>query len=103
VVAPSSSIGNSGCACCATLVLSRRNGCRDLLRQASQGVGSRYSVGQLRLRIVDASRVNPQTIMPPYYRTEGLLRLAPAFAGKSILNADQVEDVVAFLSTLKEE
>jgi L-cysteine S-thiosulfotransferase len=67
------------------------------------GVGSRYSMGQLRLRIVDASRVNPQTIMPPYYRTEGLLRVAPAFAGKSILNAHQIEDVVAFLSTLKEE
>ena len=66
------------------------------------GVGSRYSAGQLRLRIVDASRVNPQTIMPPYYRTEGLLRVAPAFVGKSILNADQIEDVVAFLSTLKE-
>jgi sulfur-oxidizing protein SoxX len=67
------------------------------------GVGSRYSVGQLRLRIVDASRTNPQTIMPPYYRAEGLVRVAPAFAGKSILNADQIEDVVAFLSTLKEE
>jgi len=66
-------------------------------------VGSRYSVGQLRLRIVDASRVNPQTIMPPYYRTEGLLRVAPAFVGRSILNADQIEDVVAFLSTLNEE
>jgi L-cysteine S-thiosulfotransferase len=67
------------------------------------GVGSRYSVGQLRLRIVDASRINPQTIMPPYYRTEGLVRVARAFAGKSILNADQIEDMVAFLSTLKEE
>jgi L-cysteine S-thiosulfotransferase len=55
------------------------------------------------LRIVDASRTNPQTIMPPYYRAEGLVRVAPAFAGKSILNADQIEDVVAFLSTLKEE
>jgi sulfur-oxidizing protein SoxX len=47
--------------------------------------------------------MRPQTIMPPYYRTEGLVRVAPAFAGKPILNADQIEDVVAFLSTLKEE
>ena len=67
------------------------------------GVGSRYSVGQLRLRVVDASRVNSQTIMPPYYRTQGLVRVAPSYIGKPILSAEQVEDVVAFLATLKEE
>ena len=66
------------------------------------GVGSRLSVGQLRLRVVDASRVNPNTIMPPYYRTEGLSRVARAYAGKLILTVEQVEDVVAFLATLKE-
>ena len=66
------------------------------------GVGARLSPGQLRLRIVDASRVNPDTIMPPYYRTEGLSRVARSFVGKPILTAEQVEDVVAFLSTLKE-
>ena len=66
------------------------------------GVGARLSAGQLRLRVVDASRVNPNTIMPPYYRTEGLSRVARTFAGKPILTAEQVEDVVAFLSTLKE-
>jgi sulfur-oxidizing protein SoxX len=67
------------------------------------GVGSRYSVGQLRLRVVDASRVNAQTIMPPYYRSEGLVRVTPSYRGKPILSAEQVEDVVAFLATLKEE
>jgi sulfur-oxidizing protein SoxX len=67
------------------------------------GVGSRFSVGQLRMRLVDASRVNPQTIMPPYYRTEELARVAPAYIGKPIISADQVEDVVAFLATLKKE
>jgi sulfur-oxidizing protein SoxX len=66
------------------------------------GAGSRSSVGQLRLRLVDASRLNPATIMPPYYRTEGLTRVAPAFAGKPILTAEQIEDVVAFLATLRE-
>ena len=66
------------------------------------GAGSRYTAGELRLRIVDASRVNPQTIMPPYYRAEGLARVAPAYAGKPILGAEQIEDVVAFLATLKE-
>ena len=65
------------------------------------GVGSRLSEGQIRLRIVDASRVNPQTIMPPYYRTEGLERVAPAYRGKPVLSAQQIEDVVAFLVTLK--
>ncbi len=66
------------------------------------GAGSRWSVGQLRLRIVDASRFNPDTIMPPYYRTEGLTRVAPAFAGKPVLSAEQIEDVVAFLATLRD-
>src|SRR5882762_1755016 len=66
------------------------------------GAGSRWSAGQLRLRIVDASRLNPDTIMPPYYRTEGLTRVAPAFAGKPVLSAEQIEDVVAFLVTLRD-
>jgi len=66
------------------------------------GVGSRLSVGQLRLRVVDASRINPNTIMPPYYRTDGLTRVAPSHTGKPILSAEQVEDVVAFLATLTE-
>ncbi|HEX3501244.1 MAG TPA: sulfur oxidation c-type cytochrome SoxX [Stellaceae bacterium] len=66
------------------------------------GAGSRWSAGQLRLRIVDAARLNPETIMPPYYRTEGLIRVAPAFAGKPVLSAEQIEDVVAFLMTLRD-
>src|SRR5258708_15309423 len=66
------------------------------------GAGSRWSAGQLRLRIVDASRLNPDTIMPPYYRTEGLTRVAPAFAGKPVLNGEQIEGVVAFLATLRD-
>jgi sulfur-oxidizing protein SoxX len=65
-------------------------------------VGKRLSVGQLRLRIVDASPVNPNTITPPYYRTPGLNRVAPAYAGKPILSAEQIEDVVAFLASLTE-
>jgi sulfur-oxidizing protein SoxX len=66
------------------------------------GAGSRWSVGQLRLRIADASRLNPNTIMPPYYRVEHLTRVAPAFAGKPILSAEEIEDVVAFLASLRE-
>ena len=65
------------------------------------GVGSRLSAGQIRLRIVDPGRLNPATIMPAYYRTEGLQRVSPAFRGKTILTAREIEDVVAFLVTLK--
>ena len=65
------------------------------------GAGARWSVGQLRLRIVDASRFNPDTIMPPYYRIDGLNRVAPVFAGKPLLDAAQIEDVVAWLATLR--
>ena len=67
-----------------------------------KGTGSRWSQGQLRLRIVDASRLNPDTIMPPYYRLEGLARVAPAFQGKPLLTAEQIEDVVAHLATLRD-
>jgi sulfur-oxidizing protein SoxX len=66
------------------------------------GAGTRWSAGQLRLRIVDGSRLNADTIMPPYYRTTGLRRVARNFEGKTILTAAQVEDVVAYLVTLKD-
>ena len=59
-------------------------------------------MSQLRLRIVDGARLNPDTIMPPYYRTTGLQRVARAFEGKTILTAEQIEDVVAYLATLKD-
>ena len=65
------------------------------------GAGSRWSEGQLRLRIVDSGRVTPSTIMPAYHRTEGLTRVAPGFKDKPVLTAQQIEDVVAFLRTLK--
>jgi L-cysteine S-thiosulfotransferase len=66
------------------------------------GAGSRWSAGQLRLRLVDATRISPDTIMPPYYRVDGLTRVGSAWAGKPILTAEQIEDVVAFLSTLRD-
>ncbi len=62
---------------------------------------ARLSPAQLRARIVDASRFNPDTIMPSYFRTAGLTRVAPQFAAKSILTAQDIEDVVAFLVSLK--
>jgi sulfur-oxidizing protein SoxX len=67
-----------------------------------KGAGSRLTEGQLRLKIVDPGRVNPATIMPAYHRTEGLVRVAPAYRGKPVLSAEQIEDVVAFLTTLRD-
>ena len=64
------------------------------------GAGSRWTPGQLRLRLVDAARLNPATIMPSYYRRDGLQRVAPAWAGKTILSADEIEAIVAYLATL---
>jgi L-cysteine S-thiosulfotransferase len=66
------------------------------------GAGSRSSVGQLRLRLVEASRLNPATIMPSYYRVDGVERVGAAWRGKPILTAEQIEDIVAYLATLRD-
>lgn len=66
------------------------------------GAGARGSAGQLRLRLVDARRVNPGSFMPAYYRAEGHRQVAAAWQGKAVFSAQQVEDVVAFLQTLRE-
>ncbi len=65
------------------------------------GAGARWSAAQLRLRIVDARRLNPQSVMPAYHRIDGLNRVAVASAGKPIFDAQQVEDVVAYLVSLR--
>jgi sulfur-oxidizing protein SoxX len=65
------------------------------------GAGSRLSEGQLRMRLVDSRRVNPQTIMPAYFRSEGFTRVGATWQGKTVLAAQQVEDVVAYLRTLQ--
>ena len=65
------------------------------------GVGSRLDVAQLRLRVADLRRVVPETIMPSYYRLEGLQDVAPAYRGRTILDAQSMEDVVAYLAMLQ--
>jgi sulfur-oxidizing protein SoxX len=67
-----------------------------------RGSGTRWSTSQLRLRLVDASRLDPGTIMPSYYRVDGLTRVGRNFAGKPILSATEIEDIVAYLATLRD-
>ncbi|MDB5511898.1 MAG: soxX [Enterovirga sp.] len=66
------------------------------------GAGGRSSVGQLRMRMVDAKRLDPDTIMPSYYRTDGLRRVGATWGGRTILTAEEIEDVVAYLVTLRD-
>jgi L-cysteine S-thiosulfotransferase len=65
------------------------------------GVGSRLSAGQIRLRLIDARKLNPDTVMPPYYVVDGLNRVGRQWQGRPALSAQQIEDVVAFLATLR--
>jgi sulfur-oxidizing protein SoxX len=65
------------------------------------GVGDRLSEGELRLRLVDPKLVNPETMMPSYYRTEGLHGVDSPYVGRTIYTAQEVEDVVAYLMTLR--
>ena len=65
------------------------------------GVGRRLTAAQLRLRLVDSTRINRASVMPAYYRIQALQRVAPAYAGKPLLTAQQVEDVIAYLLTLR--
>ncbi len=62
---------------------------------------ARLTEGEIRQRIVDPTKANPQSIMPAYYKSEGLARVAPAYRGKTVLTAEQIEDIVAYLLTLK--
>ena len=67
-----------------------------------RGVASRFSQGELRLRIVNSKILNPESFMPAFYRNTGLTRVLKKWKGKTILKAQQVEDVLAYMATLKE-
>jgi L-cysteine S-thiosulfotransferase len=68
---------------------------------ALDGIGSRLSPGEIRYRVVDITRVNPEAVMPAFHRTEGLSRVAPAYTGRPVLDARQLEDLVAYLGSLR--
>jgi L-cysteine S-thiosulfotransferase len=75
---------------------------RGTLAPDLRGIGARLNEGQLRLRVVDIKRLVPDSIMPSYARTEGFERVATAWQGKPVLTAAEIEDVIAYLATLKE-
>lgn len=66
------------------------------------GVGARRSAAELRGQLVDPAAANPLTVMPSFYRTNGLSRVGPAWQGRPILTAQEIEDAVAYLSTLQD-
>ena len=68
-----------------------------------RGIADRYSAGQLRLRLVDPRRFNPDTVMPSYYAQHGRYRVAAEYLGRSIYSASEIEDVIAYLMTLTGE
>jgi sulfur-oxidizing protein SoxX len=90
---------DSNCTLCHAVP--REDGVMGNLAPPLEGVGARLAAAQLRLRIVDSQRLNPDTIMPSYYRIEGLARVAEPYRGKPVLTAQQVEDLVAYLGTLR--
>lgn len=65
------------------------------------GTGTRLTAAQMRARIVDPLYFNKESIMPAYYRIEGLNRVAETYRGKPVLTGEQIEDVIAYLLTLK--
>ena len=66
------------------------------------GVADRYSQAELRLRLVNAKLINPETLMPSYYKKTGFHRIQKKWKGKTIISAQDVEDILAYLNTLKE-
>ena len=66
------------------------------------GVGNRYTIAELRLRLVNPYVLNPESLMPAFYKVNGLIRVDEKYIGESILNAQQIEDVISWLITLKE-
>jgi sulfur-oxidizing protein SoxX len=93
-------LGN--CLSCHEISALRREEFHGEIGPSLDGVGRRWDAATLRMIVVNAKKVfGDETVMPAFYRGDGLNRVRPEFAGKPILTAQQVEDVVAFLTTLK--
>ena len=100
--AKSSVIAKLGFACCVTPARSRRRAFKATWRPISPAPAPAPASGSCGYELLMRAVLTPNTIMPPYYRVDGLTRVAASYRGKPILSAEQIEDVVAFLSTLKD-
>ena len=99
-VAVNSDLGN--CLICHAMPIAEvPDGASGDLGPSLDGVGSRLSAAELRQRIVDPKLLNPDTIMPAYYVKDGLTRVQLVHQGQTILSAQQIEDLIVFLETLK--
>ena len=98
------------------IVLSRRGNClachkipsgNDIFQgnigPSLAGVGNRYTISELRLRLVNPYVLNPDSVMPAFYKVRGLKRVDKKFREKPILTAQEIEDVISWLFTLKTE
>jgi sulfur-oxidizing protein SoxX len=65
------------------------------------GIGKRLSEDEIRSRVAHARALNPDSVMPNYDGSGARQRVAAAFQGKPILTAQQIDDVVAYLATLR--
>lgn len=65
------------------------------------GIGSRSGAAELRLRLVNPKAFDPHTIMPAYHSTQGLYRVLGPYRGRPILSAQEIENVVAYLLSLR--
>ena len=65
------------------------------------GVGARLDADEIRARLVDASRLNPGTVMPSFGTVNGGARVGAAWRGKPILSPQEIEDAVAYLVGLR--
>lgn len=66
-----------------------------------QGVGARLDAGQLRQRLLEPARFNPDTVMPAYGPPASLQRVSPAWQGRALLEPAQIDDLVSWLASLK--
>ena len=93
--------GRGNCIACHTLPL-KHISVYGTIGPSLVDIGERMNEGQIRLRVADTRQINPMSIMPGFYRHPSLInRPARRYSGRTFLTAQQVEDVVAYLKTLK--
>lgn len=89
------------CLACHTLTDMKKEPFHGAVGPSLDGIGANLKADEIRMRIVDPKVINPDTIMPSFFKTKGMHDVTKAFQGKTMLSAQEVEDIVAYLLTLK--